>query len=62
MRSSSRRSTGASLRRAGPSCSAAPKEPRLILIRPDGLVVWVGKNQAELLDALPRWFGAATRA
>ncbi|GLY80108.1 rifampin monooxygenase [Actinoallomurus iriomotensis] len=28
------------------------------LLRPDGHVAWVGEDQAELLDRLPRWFGA----
>ena len=30
-----------------------------VLLRPDGHVVWVGHDQGELGDALPRWFGAA---
>ena len=29
------------------------------LLRPDGHVAWVGEAQQELLDQLPRWFGAA---
>jgi rifampicin monooxygenase len=29
------------------------------LLRPDGHVVWVGADQRDLLDHLPRWFGAA---
>ncbi|MBX7269963.1 rifampin monooxygenase [Micromonospora sp. Llam7] len=29
------------------------------LLRPDGHVAWVGGDQTELLDQLPRWFGAA---
>ncbi len=32
------------------------------MLRADGQVASVGENQAELLDALPRWFGAATGA
>jgi len=28
------------------------------LLRPDGHVVWVGDDQQELIDRLPRWFGA----
>ncbi|GGW34298.1 FAD-dependent oxidoreductase [Streptomyces caelestis] len=31
-----------------------------VLLRPDGHVAWVGEDQRELLDLLPRWFGAAT--
>lgn len=30
-----------------------------VLLRPDGHVAWVGDDQRELLDRLPRWFGAA---
>ncbi|MFB9682172.1 rifampin monooxygenase [Streptosporangium vulgare] len=30
-----------------------------VLLRPDGHVAWVGEDQRELLDRLPRWFGAA---
>ena len=30
------------------------------LLRPDGHVAWVGDDQQDLLDRLPRWFGAAT--
>ncbi|WP_328892963.1 rifampin monooxygenase [Streptomyces sp. NBC_00236] len=29
-----------------------------VLLRPDGHVVWAGEDQQELLDRLPRWFGA----
>ena len=29
------------------------------LLRPDGHVAWVGDDQRDLLDHLPRWFGAA---
>ncbi|GIF13643.1 rifampin monooxygenase [Actinoplanes teichomyceticus] len=36
---------------AGPDVPAA-------LLRPDGHVAWVGDDQRELLDHLPRWFGA----
>src|SRR3954454_15226248 len=32
-----------------------------VLVRPDGHVAWVGEDQRELLDRLPRWFGAAAR-
>jgi rifampicin monooxygenase len=28
------------------------------LLRPDGHVAWVGEDQPDLLDHLPRWFGA----
>ncbi|MDT9693313.1 rifampin monooxygenase [Streptomyces sp. P9(2023)] len=30
-----------------------------VLLRPDGHVAWAGEDQRELLEALPRWFGAA---
>jgi rifampicin monooxygenase len=30
-----------------------------VLLRPDGHVAWVGADQADLLNQLPRWFGAA---
>ncbi|MFE5588316.1 rifampin monooxygenase [Kitasatospora sp. NPDC056531] len=30
-----------------------------VLLRPDGYVAWVGEDRKSLLDALPRWFGAA---
>jgi rifampicin monooxygenase len=30
-----------------------------VLLRPDGHVAWVGEDQQDLLDQLPRWFGAA---
>lgn len=29
-----------------------------VLLRPDGHVAWVGDDQQELLDHLPKWFGA----
>ncbi len=29
-----------------------------VLLRPDGHVAWVGGDQQDLLDALPKWFGA----
>jgi 2-polyprenyl-6-methoxyphenol hydroxylase-like FAD-dependent oxidoreductase len=31
-----------------------------VLLRPDGHVAWVGEDQQDLVDRLPRWFGAAT--
>ncbi len=30
----------------------------VVLLRPDGHIAWVGDDQADLLDHLPRWFGA----
>jgi rifampicin monooxygenase len=30
-----------------------------VLLRPDGHVAWVGEDQRDLIDHLPRWFGAA---
>lgn len=33
-----------------------------VLLRPDGHVVWVGDNQDDLLNTLPRWFGTADNA
>ncbi|MCF1593615.1 rifampin monooxygenase [Streptomyces muensis] len=31
-----------------------------VLLRPDGHIAWAGDDQRDLLDHLPRWFGAAT--
>ncbi|MBO0654314.1 rifampin monooxygenase [Streptomyces triculaminicus] len=31
-----------------------------MLMRPDGHIVWVGDDQQDLLERLPKWFGAAT--
>lgn len=31
-----------------------------VLLRPDGHVAWVGEDQHDLVDRLPRWFGTAT--
>lgn len=31
-----------------------------VLLRPDGHVAWIGEDQQDLLDHLPKWFGAAT--
>ncbi|MET7687535.1 rifampin monooxygenase [Streptomyces sp. NPDC005483] len=33
-----------------------------VLLRPDGHVAWVGEDQGDLLDRLPRWFGSAVSA
>ena len=30
-----------------------------VLLRPDGHVAWAGEDQQDLLNHLPRWFGAA---
>ncbi|MCC3773706.1 rifampin monooxygenase [Streptomyces sp. UNOB3_S3] len=30
-----------------------------VLLRPDGHVAWAGEDQRELVDHLPKWFGAA---
>ena len=30
-----------------------------VLLRPDGHVAWIGEDQQDLLNHLPRWFGAA---
>ncbi|MET7451921.1 rifampin monooxygenase [Streptomyces sp. NPDC005574] len=35
-------------------------DPPALLLRPDGHVAWVGEDQRDLLDRLPRWFGPAT--
>ena len=31
----------------------------VVLLRPDGHAAWAGADQQDLLDHLPRWFGAA---
>ncbi|MFF7176944.1 rifampin monooxygenase [Streptomyces sp. NPDC008121] len=31
-----------------------------VLLRPDGHVAWAGEDRQDLLDRLPRWFGAPT--
>ncbi|PRY34781.1 rifampin monooxygenase [Umezawaea tangerina] len=31
-----------------------------VLLRPDGHVAWVGEDQRDLVEHLPRWFGAAS--
>jgi rifampicin monooxygenase len=28
------------------------------LLRPDGHVAWVGEDQTDLLNQMPKWFGA----
>ncbi|MEO3765017.1 rifampin monooxygenase [Streptomyces sp. B8F3] len=38
--------------------AAAELDAPAVLLRPDGHVAWVGEDQADLLDHLPRWFGA----
>lgn len=38
----------------------AKLEVPAMLLRPDGHVAWVGDDQQDLFDRLPRWFGAAT--
>ena len=32
-----------------------------VLLRPDGHVAWAGEDQQDLLNQLPKWFGAAVR-
>jgi 2-polyprenyl-6-methoxyphenol hydroxylase-like FAD-dependent oxidoreductase len=38
--------------------TGAGLEVPAVLLRPDGHVVWVGEEQEDLLERLPRWFGA----
>ncbi|MCF2129292.1 rifampin monooxygenase [Strepomyces sp. STD 3.1] len=40
--------------------AGARLEVPAMLLRPDGHVAWVGDDQQDLVDRLPRWFGAAT--
>ncbi|MEV5806793.1 rifampin monooxygenase [Streptomyces parvulus] len=40
--------------------AGAKLEVPAMLLRPDGHVAWVGEDQQDLFDRLPRWFGAAT--
>jgi hypothetical protein len=39
--------------------SSAEIDVPAVLLRPDGHVAWVGDEQQDLLEHLPRWFGAA---
>jgi 2-polyprenyl-6-methoxyphenol hydroxylase-like FAD-dependent oxidoreductase len=37
--------------------ASAELDAPAVLLRPDGHVAWVGEDQADLLEHLPRWFG-----
>ncbi|WP_116248272.1 rifampin monooxygenase [Nocardiopsis sp. FIRDI 009] len=39
--------------------TSAELDAPAVLLRPDGHVAWAGDDQGELLEQLPRWFGAA---
>jgi hypothetical protein len=39
--------------------SSAELDVPAVLLRPDGHVAWVGDEQENLLELLPRWFGAS---
>ncbi|CAM5356124.1 2-polyprenyl-6-methoxyphenol hydroxylase-like FAD-dependent oxidoreductase OS=Leifsonia shinshuensis OX=150026 GN=HNR13_001612 PE=4 SV=1 [Leifsonia shinshuensis] len=39
--------------------ASLPIEEPAVLLRPDGYVAWIGDGQAELVEALRRWFGDA---
>ncbi|MFI6949650.1 rifampin monooxygenase [Streptomyces sp. NPDC050422] len=44
---------------AGEGGGGEERDVPAVLLRPDGHVAWAGEDQQELLDRLPRWFGAA---
>ncbi|APX02920.1 rifampin monooxygenase [Arthrobacter sp. QXT-31] len=42
--------------------AGADLEAPAVLLRPDGHVAWIGKDQDDLLRHLPAWFGAASHS